>query len=326
MCFVLLLKPRLALHTTLEKPFRSSSPVSAMTMDDKNKALCFYYRHPPKDSAVKPVPFRKIRCLVWNKDGKTHPNASSVHRAVAGWRLQKAQRGRKVGWRKTTPAEDGQILKTFHKVRPPGFGVTSTKVCDHLRRPLRVKVCKRTIRNRLKDSGFVPEEKTGKAELRDKTVKARVVWCDEHKHRTGPQWSQFLQGCADFKSYSFYPRRLKLRFFRYNAKWTYMSKAEKKQSAFARPGHASFTKKEKKSVRKGKIFGMTLSTGAMLVCHVESPFKARDFAKLVRQKIGPFFKQHFPEKSSYQLLLDGEPLMHAPEAKEALKEVGTGWP
>ena len=119
MCFVLLLKPRLALHTTLEKPFRSSSPVSAMTMDDKNKALCFYYRHPPKDSAVKPVPFRKIRCLVWNKDGKTHPNASSVHRAVAGWRLQKAQRGRKVGWRKTTPAEDGQILKTFHKVRPP---------------------------------------------------------------------------------------------------------------------------------------------------------------------------------------------------------------
>ena len=38
----------------------------------------------------------------------------------------------------------------------------------------------------------------------------------------------------------------------------------------------------------------------------------------MKEKVGPFLKQAFPRKLSYQVLLDGEPLLHAPEAKAAM--------
>ena len=34
------------------------------------------------------------------------------------------------------------------------------------------------------------------------------------------------------------------------------------------------------------------------------------------------FKNAFPERATYQILLDGEQLMHTPEAKQAMREVG----
>ena len=299
-------------------------------MDADNRALCYYYRNPPKTWKVKPLAYRKIARLVVKKDKRTHPTPQAVCKVVKSWRVVRAKRGRKVGWRKTPNAENSLILRTFHKVRPPGCGVSSTEVDDALPKDLSQKICKRTIRNRLADKGFVPTIKTGKKDPAAEVVKRRLGFGHFHKHRTGAQWAAVLQGCGDFKEYSFFPARLKLRFRRYRATWTYMSHAEKSKPAFAKPTSKTFTKKERKAVLKGKVFGLTLSTGAQLLCHVKSNPTSNDFVKLIREKIGPFFKNAFPERATYQILLDGEQLMHTPEAKQAMREVGLrvlpNWP
>ena len=79
---------------------------------------------------------------------------------------------------------------------------------------------------------------------------------------------------------------------------------------FARPNWDTFTKDERKKVLRGKVFGVTLGTGAKLFCHVGQPFTGLDFAKLVRDRIGPFFKESYPDTATLRILLDGEPLMH----------------
>ena len=99
--------------------------------------------------------------------------------------------------------------------------------------------------------------------------------------------------------------------------------------AFAKPKRM-LTKKERRKVLKGKVFGITLSDGQQLLCHVETPFTANSFAKLVRQRIRPFMQKAFTDRVHKRLLLDGEPLLHAPVAVEALAEFGIsalpGWP
>ena len=138
-----------------------------------------------------------------------------------------------------------------------------------------------------------------------------------------------LAGRRGFKLYTYYPKKLKIRFSRYRASWTYMKKSERLKPAFMRP-KTMFKKSEYKTVMKGKVLGLTLSKGRQLLCHVSAKFTAVDFAKLVRQRIGPFFHDAFPDKASHRILLDGEPLVHAPEAREALREWGlkvlTPWP
>ena len=78
------------------------------------------------------------------------------------------------------------------------------------------------------------------------------------------------------------------------------------------------------------MFGLTLSTGASLLCHCPTPFTSKAFAKIVRQQVGPFVKRAFPDRERRTILLDGEPLLHAPESKSALRDAGLvvlpGWP
>ena len=183
------------------------------------------------------------------------------------------------------------------------------------------KVCLRTIRNRLKEKGYVPTPKAQKAEADEKTRRARLAFCREHGKRTGPQWLRFLQGVGDFKLYTYYPKELKMRFSRYRATWTYMKKSERLKPAFVRP-KTMFKRAEYTKTIKGKVFGLTLSNGRSLLCHVTAKLTATEFAKLVRERIGPFVREAFPGQNSYRILLDGEPLMHAPEAKAALEECG----
>ena len=61
-----------------------------------------------------------------------------------------------------------------------------------------------------------------------------------------------------------------------------------------------------------------------------TPFSSKDFAKLVRRRGGPFVKKAFLTRRSCTILLDGEPLMHTPEAKAAMREWGLAalpqWP
>ena len=49
-----------------------------MVMSAENRALCYFYRYPPKGSDVQSVKkWAQIARLVWNADGKTHPSANA---------------------------------------------------------------------------------------------------------------------------------------------------------------------------------------------------------------------------------------------------------
>ena len=297
-------------------------------MDAANRALCYFYRHPPPGSGVAPVPFRKIPALVVKENGE-HPCLSAVHQAVKQWHVEKGVRGRKKGWRKTTVDEDNVLMRTFHKLRPPGHGIESREVHQALPKALQKKLSLRTVRNRLKEKGYVPEKKLSKEELQLECKKRRLEFCAEHEHRSADSWARFLQGCGDFKDFSYYPRTMRSRFRRYRALWTYMRKDERTKPAFQRPKRM-FKRKEYKQVKKGKVFGLTTSTGKHLVIHCPTPFSAESFGVLVRQRIGPFLAAEFPQLRTWRILLDGEPLLHAPPARNAMDEVGIrilpGWP
>ena len=68
---------------------------------------------------------------------------------------------------------------------------------------------------------------------------------------------------------------------------------------------------------------MTTSCGKQLcfeVPHGKNQFDAKKWATFVRTRLAPFLKKSFPDRSAFQVLLDGETLLHAPEAKKAMKE------
>ena len=79
------------------------------------QALCFFYRNPPPDSGVKPQPYKKIPGLL----KAPHLGVGGIKMAVKRFHCEKKSRGRKTGWRKTTPAEDAKIFSCFQKVRLP---------------------------------------------------------------------------------------------------------------------------------------------------------------------------------------------------------------
>ena len=84
-----------------------------------------------------------------------------------------------------------------------------------------------------------------------------------------------------------------------------------------------FPRKEyKDNVRKSKVLGFTTSTGKKLFVQCPQPWCSEAFARVVRQRVGPFFQAAYPEKQHIRVLLDSEPLLHAGPAKEALAEFG----
>ena len=241
-----------------------------------------------------------------NTDGSTHPSLEGVALCVWSWKRERQQRGRKLGWRKTTPAEDRSIYASFKKARLPlGSGVTSRDVQTGLPRPLRHKIGCKTLRRRLAEKGFIPEQKVEKADfLRAHRLK-RLAFVNLHKDKSAAKWAQFLQGCGDFKDFTYYPRKMKARFQRYRCPWTYMRKTEKYKHEFVKPPKGRiFTRKEYKHVTKNKVLGFTASTGQMLVATCPKPWSGEAFARLVRTKVGPFFKQAFPQRRHFRVLVD----------------------
>ena len=60
--------------------------------------------------------------MVTKLDG-TVPTPAAISKAASEFGTEKKKRGRKLGQNKTSKAEDRAIMKTFHKLRPPGQGV-----------------------------------------------------------------------------------------------------------------------------------------------------------------------------------------------------------
>lgn len=72
-------------------------------------------RNPPKKQGYKPQPYSRIAALVGAPKMKT----SRIKMVVKRFLKPKQKRGRKAGWRKTTPREDQAIIDAFLKVRTP---------------------------------------------------------------------------------------------------------------------------------------------------------------------------------------------------------------
>ena len=78
------------------------------------------------------------------------------------------------------------------------------------------------------------------------------------------------------------------------------------------------------------VFGLTTSTGKSLQFVVPKPRTAEQWAVDVKKKLVPFMKKSFPNRTSYNILLDGEALLHAELSKAAYRAghitVAQGWP
>ena len=87
-------------------------------MDEPTRAMCHALRHP--GPGLKPAKLSDIQKLVAKKDGRSKPSLAAISKAAAFYKDLKAKRGRKLGQRATSKAEDKKIMQTFKKLRPPG--------------------------------------------------------------------------------------------------------------------------------------------------------------------------------------------------------------
>jgi hypothetical protein len=288
-------------------------------MDLANRALCFALRFPPK--GVKRTPIDEIiKQKLVRKTDRTVPGPSAISEAALNFKKKKQTRGRKKGYRKTTKADDRQILRTFKKLRPPGHYVDSKLVHRALPKKIKKTITKRTVRRRLKEKGYVPERKINKRDPGPALCKKRLAWCKKQEKMTSDEWESGLQGVGDFKDFTWYPEQMRAKFKQLRAAWTYMKKDEKLKPAFVRPKRW-FKQKEWKRVKKQKVFGLTTSNGKSLCFLVpSSPWNAEKWAGLVRTRVAPFLRKALPNQRSFQILLDGEKLLHAPASKTAMKD------
>ena len=288
-------------------------------MDERSQALCYFYRHPPKGSGVKPIPYTKIPKLIPGKK----LNADQVRMSVKRFHLKRKPRGREQGFRKTTPAEDKEVLSTFFRVRQPlGRSVESRDIWNALPAVLRAKVCLRTIRNRLREKGYAMDEKlTGD----DKGVawrKTRVQFCTRRRKWTEAMWTNRVQGVGDFRFFTFFPKKFKRRHWVKSCPRTIMSKKEKTNGQFLKPKHHIFKRSEYRKCSKAKVFGLTTSSGMSLVVPCPLHPTSADWIKTLNDQVHPFLAEAFPGRASYTLLLDGESILHTPEADKAMKDCG----
>ena len=70
------------------------------------------------------------------------------------------------------------------------------------------------------------------------------------------------------------------------------------------------------------VFGFTTSTGQKLAFLVPQPWSTEQWAVELRNRVGPFLRSCFPGRRRFQVLLDGERLLHGPEARSAMAEFG----
>ena len=303
-------------HVALQIKRQNQKKATTAQMDLANKAICYAMRNPP--AGHKKMPYKDIQKMVRKTDG-SKPQIAAICQAAQNFKKEKKARGRPVGSYKTSKDEDRKLMQTFHKIRPPGHGVTSRELHNALPRKISMKVCRRTLRRRLAKKGYVPEKKSSKHDPGTAGIKRRVKFGKYYQTRTAATWKEKLHGCGDFKEFTWYPKALYSKFARLRAPWTYMTKAEKQLPAFQRPKRW-FPKKEYNKTKKTKVFSLTTSNGKSIAFLCPSPWDASVWAGLVRSKVGPFLKRSFPGTTSFQLLLDAEKLLHTPTTKNAYND------
>ena len=72
---------------------------------------------------------------------------------------------------------------------------------------------------------------------------------------------------------------------------------------------------EWKLTRKFRVLSFTNSVGGILAVGVGEPWASAEFARLVRDKVGPWLQSSLPTMSQLEVLLDSDKVLHSPEAK-----------
>ena len=84
------------------------------------------------------------------------------------------------------------------------------------------------------------------------------------------------------------------------------------------------------ALRKQKVFGMTTSNGKSLCVFAPLPWTTEKWAAMLKRRVVPFLKRSFPDRAAFNILLDGEQVLHGPAAKLAMREGGVtvlpNWP
>ena len=195
------------------------------------------------------------------------PKRTTVYQAVKNFHREVGTRGRKLGYRKTTPEEDKAILSAFFRARQPcGSEVVYKDVWCALPDHLRARICVKTVKKRLAEQGYHLEDKLAADDRGRDWRKRRVAFCTSHKDKTQEQWVSTLQAVADFKEFTYFPRSLKTRHKQLNCKRTIMAKSERAKPNFLKPRDKMFTKKDFRKTSKAKVFGITTTGGSSLVC------------------------------------------------------------
>ena len=167
------------------------------------------------------------------------------------------------------------------------------------------------------------EEKLAGDDKGEQWRQRRVRFCKGHQTKTAKKWAHRVQAVADFRYFVYYPQDLKRRHVRKSAPRTIMRKSEKKKkSAFLKPKRSIFKRSEYKRAQKAKVFGLTTTTGLLLICHVPSRLDSASWVKVLHRRVGRFMKRAFPNRSTCAILLDGETLLHTDEARAAMKAEG----
>ena len=263
--------------------------------------------------------------------GKPRPKRTTVYQAVKNFHREVGTRGRKLGYRKTTPEEDKAILSAFFRIRQPcGSEVVYKDVWCGLSDHLRTRICVKTVKNRLAEHGYHLEDKLTADDRGRDWRKRRVAFCTSHKDKTQEQWVSTLQAVADFKEFTYFPRSLKTRHKQLSCKRTIMTKSERAKPNFLKPRNKMFTKKDFRKTSKAKVFGITTTGGSSIVCPSPLHPKSKDWVKVFCRQVAPFLRHAFPDRRRITILLDGETVMHTDEAKAAMQEHGVrllrGWP
>ena len=154
-----------------------------------------------------------------------------IKMAVKRFHCEKKNRGRKTGRRKTTPAEDAKIFSCFQKVRLPlGSLVEARDVWKALPPALRNRITMRTVLNRLREKGYMMQEKLACDEQGEQWRLRRLHFSKGHVGKTAKQWKRQVQAVADFRYFVYYPTNMKARHKRKSAPRTIMHQREKKKA------------------------------------------------------------------------------------------------
>ena len=164
-------------------------------------------------------------------------------------------------------------MKSFLKVRQPlGARVDARDVYNDLPDALRIKVCLRTVRERLKDKGFIMQDKLTKDDMGEAWRMKRMEFCRKHLSKSPSQWANFVQAVGDFRYFTYYPRNLKKRYLVKSCTQTIMRKGERRNKpAFFRPRKQIFkalgvqARHEDKSVRVDHIYRADLGYSEPIV-------------------------------------------------------------